>query len=341
MKTFLTLLWLFVRLGGRLVWWIALKLLGLAFRPFRPLLGAVRYLTILPLPRRLAGGAEELARAPVAFPVAGLVLGLLAGGLSWCLPHLFQDWSAAAVVVVLLVVLSRGMTLAGLARTADRALAVDPAEIPRPPGGAPAGVIGAMGATAIGCVLLLKFAALVNMDSLLRWRYVVLVPLAGRCAMVVAMAVLRVPADPDRPQRVWFRRGSTLNAVLCAVWAALALLAVAWWVQAGLPNLRCLGQWETWTRAEWWLAGLQGAIAAAVSLLVALGGAWFLRRRKGGDRVEALGAVCELAEVALVLFLAAHEIRGFFTGPLYEPPPSADQESLWFVSALRQQLGVA
>jgi adenosylcobinamide-GDP ribazoletransferase len=139
---------------------------------------------------------------------------------------------------------------------------------------------GAMGVIALLAVLLVKFAALASLASLGAaelWPAAALMPLAGRCAMLVHMAIM--PAA----------RPGGLGAVFCgrprawaiALWAA-AILAVAGWLVADLPGLVA------------WVA------SAAVTLLTAA----YFYRKIGGATGDTLGAVCEIVETVPAISLA-------------------------------------
>ena len=51
----------------------------------KPLLAAIRFLTILPVPGAWGTAEEDLGRSVPWFPVIGLLLGAAAAGLAWAL----------------------------------------------------------------------------------------------------------------------------------------------------------------------------------------------------------------------------------------------------------------
>lgn len=83
-----------------------------------PLLAALRFLTVIPLPGRHPTG-DELAASLLWFPLVGLLL----GGLTWALDSvLLQVWPASVTSVLdlaLLALLTGGLHLDGLADSAD------------------------------------------------------------------------------------------------------------------------------------------------------------------------------------------------------------------------------
>jgi adenosylcobinamide-GDP ribazoletransferase len=180
---------------------------------------------------------------------------------------------AAALMVVLLLCFSGCLHLDGLADTADGFLSHRPRarilEIMRD------SHIGAMGVVAIVGVLLLKFAALASLPGAAFWQAALLMPLAGRCAIVVQMAVLPYARD-DGLARVFYRRRPYFPVLL-----AVAGLAVVSW---GILGLRGLAVWVA---------------CMAASLIFSA----YVYRKIGGATGDTFGAVCELVEVLPALTL--------------------------------------
>jgi len=237
------------------------------------LLAALRFLTILPVPGTWGTSRDDLARSVPWFPVVGLLLSAVAGGVAWALaaaPPLL----AAAVLVVLLLAFSGGLHADGLADSADGLLSARPRdrvlEIMKD------SRIGVMGTTAIVCVLLLKFAALASLPGSQLWRAALLMPLAGRTAIVVQMALLPY-VRPEGLGAVFYRR----RPRWAAGWALAVLGATAW------------------AAAAW-----RGLTAWAVCVALAVAFSVYVYRRIGGATGDTFGAVCEIAELAPALTLA-------------------------------------
>ena len=240
----------------------------------KPLVAALRFLTIAPIPGVWGSSEQDLARSLPWFPVVGLGLGVAAAGLAWGLACVAPPLISAAVLVVVLAGFSGCLHLDGLADTADGLLSSRPRErkleIMRD------SHVGAMGVIAIVGVWSLKLAALASALPEQLWAAALLMPLAGRCALVVQMAILP------------YARATGLASVFygrprwpAAVWAAACLAAVAW----GVLGPRGLVVW-----------------AACVLATVAFG--YYVYRRLGGATGDTLGAVCEIVEVLPALVLA-------------------------------------
>jgi adenosylcobinamide-GDP ribazoletransferase len=239
----------------------------------RRLLAALRFLTILPVPGTWGTAEEDLAGSVPWFPVVGLLLAALAAAAAWALSAA-PPMVAAAAVVVLLLGFSGCLHIDGLADTADGLLSSRPRE--RALEIMKDSHAGVMGVTSIVCVVLLKFAALASLPAGEFWRAVLLMPLAGRTALVVHMAILPY-ARPGGLGDVFYRR----RPRWAAVWAAILLAVVAWNV-----------------------LGWRGVIVWSACLAAALAFSAYVYRRIGGATGDTLGAVCEILEVVPALTLA-------------------------------------
>lgn len=239
----------------------------------RDLLASLRFLTRLPLPGAptVRGPGDSLA----AFPLAGLVLGLLIVALDAIFAHLRLPLFTRDVLVVLaLVLLTGGLHLDGLMDTCDGlwggATPERRLEIMRDSRVGGYGVLGGV------CALLLKLAALAALPAHQRTCALIVAPVLGRWALVLA-AVLFPPARPDGLGAA-FRRGLTPARFAVAVGSSLTIVA---------------------------LAGRRNSLAAwlACSLVVWLAGRAALRKIPGltGDTY---GALAELTEIASLFTFA-------------------------------------
>jgi adenosylcobinamide-GDP ribazoletransferase len=242
----------------------------------RPFLAALRFLTILPVPESWAGGREHLARSAPFFPAVGLLIGALMAaadyGLRWTLPP-----SPAGVLTVIgMIAISGGLHLDGLADTADGMLSSRPRErileIMKD------SRTGPMGVAAVVCVIALKLAALSAVPDTLRFATVLMMPLAGRCAIMLMMSMLPSARQEGSLTSV-FRRGRASMQLAVAIGG---LLVVGW-----LGSSR---------------AGLTaGALCIAASIVLAV----YVHRRIGGFTGDTLGAACEIVEIVPALTMAA------------------------------------
>jgi adenosylcobinamide-GDP ribazoletransferase len=233
------------------------------FQPLRGLLGALQFLTRLPVP-----GIYALDEALVWLPVVGFLLGAILAAAFYALRWLgASSLLEGTVLVVLLLALTGALHADGLMDTLDAVFAhATPErrlEIMRDPRAGAFGVVGLV------CVVALKIAAL---DSLPRPALIWLAPCLGRWAIVLLATVYP------------YGRLEGLGAPLKAA-ATPRALALA----SALPLAVCI------------IAGVPGLVCGAIAAIAALAfGRWLVRLLPGltGD---CYGAACELVETAVWL----------------------------------------
>ena len=241
---------------------------------------ALTTLTVLPVrggpvDRRTAGAAMAWA------PAVGLALGGAATGLGWCLRHLGLDpLPAAAVLVIALALVTRGLHLDGLADTVDALASY------RDSDGALAVMkspeVGPLGTAAIGGVLLVDAAALTTLLDRHAWLGIALGVAAGRLAITLC-CTRGIP--PARPDGLGALVAGTVAPWVCALWAVALVGAAA----ALHPH-------------QWWRAAVAVLLAGALITLLLR----HIRRRIGGVTGDVLGAACESATAVALLVLATH-----------------------------------
>jgi adenosylcobinamide-GDP ribazoletransferase len=236
----------------------------------RGLLTAVSFLSVLPVPyRELRPG--DLGRAAAWFPAVGIIVGATLAGVDWAGRALWDPAVAAALVVGAALLLTGGLHIDGLMDTADAFFSrKDPARMLEIMRDSRAGALG----VASGIVaLLIKFAAFAHLAGPGHWRAIVLVPVMGRLAMVVATALF----GSARPLGL----GASFAGETRAPHALLALLVAA------AAALALLG----------WRGMLLVPLAMLLSVLI--GAYW--QRRLGGLTGDIYGTVNEIVEVAVLL----------------------------------------
>ncbi len=141
---------------------------------------------------------------------------------------------------------------------------------------------GAMAVIAIVCVLMMKAAAIASVPMEMLPRTVLLIPVAGRCAMMVGLSILPYARSEDGLGSMFVGGRRKVDLVV------------------GIAGALLVG---------WAVLGMAGVIASAASLL----GAWvfslYCRRKIGGFTGDTLGATCELAELIVPLVIVAWSIR--------------------------------
>jgi adenosylcobinamide-GDP ribazoletransferase len=244
-------------------------------------LAAIQFLTVLPFPRGLSPDERALGGSLPFFPVVGLGIGAAVAAIDWGAGHLFSVGVTSVIAVILLIVASGGLHIDGLADTADGFFSSRPRErildIMRD------SRTGPMGVAAIVCVVALKIALFASVAAPGRTWLLLLTPVAGRCALLIQMALLPY-VRPAGLARIFHRNRSWLHLL----WALTFLIAVG-----GIAG------------------GAPGLAAAGVSLLFALLFAAYVRRKIGGLTGDTLGAACEWTELAPALVASAWLSGGF------------------------------
>jgi adenosylcobinamide-GDP ribazoletransferase len=218
------------------------------------------------------------ARAMAWFPVVGLMLGGVLALADVGLRALFPPLVGAALLLATWVVLTGALHLDGLLDCCDGLLAARPPEkrleILRDTRVGAFAVVGAV------CLLLVKFAALVELAPDHRISALLAIPALARAAMVYAARAYPYARSGPGLGRL-FREALTWREVAFA--AAVAVAA------AGLA------------------LGTLGLALALCVLLMTVAIAWWVRRRIPGLTGDVYGAINELTEVGALLCLLVAE----------------------------------
>lgn len=237
-------------------------------------LQALSFLTVCPLRSNVAWTPEALGHSMVYYPLVGLCLGLVLWGLAWALGLLFPPTVACALLLVVLVLLTGGLHIDGLADLIDGISGSytreDALRIFKDPH------VGSMAVAGISLLLLLKYASLHALTPATLGPTLVLMTTLSRYAMVQLACFsryARVTGGLGEP----FVRGVRQQHFLGALGLALgSVLLIGGWRGLGL--------------------GLVVGLAT-------LGMQRYTHHRLGGITGDVLGATNELSET-LVLVLA-------------------------------------
>lgn len=248
----------------------------------RSFLSAISFLTIIPVPHRYAVERTNLSKTSIFFPVVGLLIGLFVSGIGYLLYHIFPAQVATIFVVALLASASGALHLDGLADTCDGFLSARPRDkvlaIMRD------SRVGTMGVVGIIFLVIIKWTSLANVSAGARWATIVLMPLTGRTALLVMMALLPYARS----------EGGLASAFL-------GHNGLKWWgVCIGIVLLVIISIMGF---------GKVGVIITATSLGVILVFCGYCYGKIGGYTGDTLGAICEISEV-LPALMALVILRG-------------------------------
>jgi adenosylcobinamide-GDP ribazoletransferase len=242
--------------------------LGLRF-PLSSLLTALRFLTILPISWKSKEDGRFFQASIIWFPVVGLLIGTMAATVVFLSDIILPSSLVAVLAMVFLAGISGCLHLDGLADSGDGLLSARPRQqaldIMRDSRS------GAMGVIVLVFVLLGKYAALSAMPVGSMATAVFLMPLAGRTAILLTMAVLPYARTGEGLGRLFYSADSRMLGLSTLFFYALVALFFSWKIAF--------------------------LLLAAILLTVALFSFWCFRKI-GGATGDTLGAACELAELA-------------------------------------------
>jgi adenosylcobinamide-GDP ribazoletransferase len=244
-------------------------------------LTALEFLTRLALRRTPRGDVDVIARSQMWFPAVGLVIGGVLVGIDHAATRALPEASVDVMLVVALALITGGLHLDGLADAADglfggytrerRLEIMHDVQA------------GSFAIIAIVSALALKWAGLAALPGSVRVETLLLVPCAARFAVLLTIVVMpHARADGmGATQHAQAGAGALVIGGFVALIAAIALL------------------------------GAGGLYIIAVAALAAGAVAWVSMRMVGGMTGDLYGATVEIAEVVLLLFIAAMANRGW------------------------------
>ena len=240
----------------------------------RPFIFAWHFLTTIPLSRvHHDPTGPELATSMAWYPVVGLLIGSSLVAADLALQGVFDSAVVNALLIVLLVLLTRGLHQDGLADTLDGlAGGRTPSarlSIMRDPH------IGALGATGLFLSLILRYAGLLALPHEIRWPALCCMPAVGRWAMVTAAWISPYARTEGGLAAPFLTHLSWRQVVL-------STLVVAVGLGVGFGTLTAF-------------------VVMMVGALVLLTGWWGCRSWFGGITGDTLGATNELMEILFLL----------------------------------------
>ena len=246
-------------------------------------IAAWQFLTSIPVPFRRQPGPAALGRATACFPVVGLVIGLVLAGLNWAFRLVLPPAVANALLIVVLVVITGAMHLDGLADTCDGLAGHKPGEERwRVMRDSRAGAFGLVG---IVLLLLVKYVSLNSLPANMITATLIFMPVAGRWAMVYA--VFAYPYARPEGLGTAFKQATRWPQFTAATVITLVIAL------ALLPLFSLTG-----------VAVMFGVWIVTVIL------AAYLRRKFAGLTGDTYGAINEVAEVMVLLFICIIAGRG-------------------------------
>lgn len=240
------------------------------------LCAAVRFLTVLPLRWKSELDGEYFKTCYPYYPVVGIGIGLLGGGLTYIILQLFPVPVAAVMAVMYLAFISNCLHLDGLSDSGDGLLCAQP-----PPESLTImkdSRVGAMGVIVVVFVLVLKIIALSSLSPINLCVAIVFMPFAGRTIILFTMATVPYARPEESLGSLFYNQSCKLAALIGLSILGLSLCFVD--IRKGI-----------------------------FCLLMVLSGAYLFNKfsvsRIGGATGDTLGANCEIAEMMVALSFSA------------------------------------
>jgi adenosylcobinamide-GDP ribazoletransferase len=231
---------------------------------------ALQFLTIFPTPLRHKVTATTSGQSLTYFPLVGLILGAILLGLHYGLVLALPSSVVNALLIIVLVILTGAHHLDGFIDTCDGVIAgKSKKERLAIMSDTKVGAFGIVGAILL---LLLKYASLSSAPIL---PALLLMPTLSRWAMVSIIFIY--PYAKSSGMGLAFKQGATWQRLAIATIIALII---------------------TVALLKWW-----GLVLMAALWPIAFGIAGYFRSRLGGLTGDNYGAINELSEVLVLLFI--------------------------------------
>lgn len=236
---------------------------------------ALRFLTVIPIRWKAESDGDLFQKCIYFFPVIGLLIGCGAFLLGKIAISLFSGMVCSVLLCVYLSAISGFLHIDGLADSGDGLFSARPKE--RSLEIMKDSRIGAMGVVLLVFVLLGKFAALSSISKSYLPIAVLILPLAGRCSILITMAMYPYARPEGGIGGMFYSNRARFAALI-----GIAILLVI-----------CL---------------LTTSLITTAYIVFALGFtvfcfASFCKTKIGGVTGDTLGAVCELTETVVAISL--------------------------------------
>lgn len=248
--------------------------------PLQPLGEAIRFLTMFPVPGLPPMKEATVARAMVAFPLVGFLIGVCGVGVGLLAGWMFGEPLRAVAVVVTWMVVTWGLHLDGLADSADALFSWRPRE--RKLEIMKDSRIGTMGSLALISAVLLKVGAIYSLGSAW-WVGALLAPMWGRWSDIYG--IFFFPAAREGGMGRNFHEQVRQRDFVFATVSALLIGGVVLLPWGALVGLVALATAHLLAR---WMVGVLGGLT--------------------GDTYGALSEVGEIVVLLALVALAHHAV---------------------------------
>jgi adenosylcobinamide-GDP ribazoletransferase len=236
---------------------------------------AMQFLTIIPLPFDTRCQKEDLGRATACFPLVGLTIGGLLVGLNYLIDPWLNRSLTAALLITALAAVTGALHLDGLADVCDGLAARGDRE--RFLAIMKDSHVGAIGAVGLVLGLVLKWQALLAVPTGITWQALLLFPVLGRFAQVLALGGAKHARQDGLGATIiqGMKSRHLFTGICITIAACLALLPI------------------------------KGMIALAAVFAVTLVIKGYFQNRLGGLTGDIVGCISEITEIVALIVLSA------------------------------------
>ncbi len=232
---------------------------------------ALQFLTVLPIKIKSEIAKEDFGRSLLYFPVVGMLIGLVLSGTA--LLSCFWPISVVGMLILIIsIVITGGIHLDGFADTCDGFYCPRPKEkileIMRD------SRVGTMGVVGVVCLLLLKFTLIVSIPQNVLWKLLIMMTVFARWSQILACCTSDYAREGGKAKFFVEYAGKTELLVGSIFTMILFLL----------------------------LMKLEGVILLVLSFLSILLFINYVKKKLGGMTGDTIGAISEIAEVAVLFF---------------------------------------
>ena len=244
------------------------------------LLAALRFLTVIPVPRRREVSTEEVGASQGYFPLVGLFLGAILAGVNWLLSLILPASIVNVIIIIALLLLTGALHIDGFIDTCDAFFGRrTPQKRWQIMSDSRVGSFGVVGAF---CLLLLTYVSLGGISEAYKMTALILMPALSRWSMVYAIFAFPYakPAGLGKTFKEQANRKKLALATSLVLASTLGLLVIK-----GLSLL------------------LVGLALVFMVWLVAVAAGLLLRQKFAGLTGDSYGAINEVTQVfVLILF---------------------------------------
>jgi len=244
----------------------------------KPLSISLGFLTVLPIPVKGELRPADMGKAMAFFPVAGAVIGGVLISADIVLSSILAGAVVDFILIAVLALITGGIHLDGLADTFDglyggktREDALSIMKDSR---------VGAIGAVSLIIVIGLKYTTLISYPQVLphgaKYAALLLMPLLSRWSMVLTASLSVYARMSGGTGKDFVETVSPLSLLTATIFASVA---------AGV------------------MMGWRGILVIAIIGAITLTGVIYFKKRLGGVTGDVLGAVNEVNEVMVLLFI--------------------------------------